>query len=196
MKSNPATTSPGALWRLNGRHDHSTTNPARRMQQAAFLLFFSPSRGNGLHATVTLGGEETQDPTWKALMSDKPRMQDLLAKWERGRGSMMGETSWAVPIGHRELVQVTGISPAPDGSRTVEYDWRWVADETGTLLRQSVPAADSFFDRPKKARATCRRWDDGWRCQLGMWTTAADGLRRWSRQASARLPTLSMMPAG
>jgi hypothetical protein len=29
------------------------------------------------------------------------------AKWERGRGAMGGETSWAVPIGRRELVQVT-----------------------------------------------------------------------------------------
>jgi hypothetical protein len=102
------------------------------------------------------------------------------AKWERGRGAMGGETSWAVPIGRRELVQVTGISPAPDGSRVVEYEWRWVADETGTLLRQTVPAANSFFDQARKARATCRRWDDGWRCQLGMWTTAADGLGEFS----------------
>jgi hypothetical protein len=98
------------------------------------------------------------------------------AKWQRGRASLAGETSWAVPIGQRELVQVTGLVAAPDGSTVVEFEWKWVPNETGTLLRRSVPQANNFFDRPKKGRANCRRWDDGWRCTLGMWTTAADGL--------------------
>jgi hypothetical protein len=98
------------------------------------------------------------------------------ARWTKARGSMAGESSWAVPIGRRELVAVTGLTSAPDGSTSAEFEWRWVANDIGTALRQSIPGADSFFDRTRKGHATCRRYDDGWRCTLGMWPTPADAL--------------------
>lgn len=100
--------------------------------------------------------------------------------WTRARGSMAGETSWAVPIGRRELMAVTGLTPAPDGSTTTEFDWKWEPNDIGTSLRGSISDAERFFDRVRKGRATCRRWDDGWRCRLDTWTTVADAAGEFS----------------
>jgi len=98
------------------------------------------------------------------------------AGWTRGRGDSTQGNAWAVPIGRRELVAVTKLADAPDGSTQVEFDWKWSANETGTSLRQSVPKADVFFGQTRKGRASCRRQNDAWRCALGMWMTPADGL--------------------
>lgn len=102
------------------------------------------------------------------------------AQWTRGRGAPTGGTAWAVPIGRRELLGVTGLTTAPDESMQVEFDWKWTPQEIGTALRKAIPNADAFFDRTRKGRASCRRQGDGWRCQLGMWTTA-DALGEFSR---------------
>jgi len=98
------------------------------------------------------------------------------AHWTRGPGDSDLGNAWAVPIGQRELVAVTKLTPAPDGSTQVEFDWKWSVNETGASLRQSVPKADVFFDHARKGRATCRREKNAWRCVLGMWMTPVDGL--------------------
>jgi hypothetical protein len=100
------------------------------------------------------------------------------AGWTRGRTTTPGSdgASWGVPIGRRELLAVTKLTAAPDDSMQVEFDWRWTPNETGTALRQSVTKAGALFDQIRKGRASCRRLDRGWRCQLGMWTTPADAL--------------------
>jgi hypothetical protein len=105
-----------------------------------------------------------------------PAGEAASAQWIRGRGASSEGTAWAVPIGRRELLGVTGLTTAPDGSAQVEFDWKWTPNETGTALRKSVRNANVFFDQAKKGRATCRQSDDGWQCQLGMWMTPADAL--------------------
>ena len=92
-----------------------------------------------------------------------------------GAASSQG-TGWAVPIGRRELLGVTDMKEAPDGSTNVGFDWKWAPNETGTALRNTVPKASAFFDQTRKGRAACRPVGDKWRCELAAWSTAADGL--------------------
>lgn len=100
------------------------------------------------------------------------------ARWNRGRvaAASVDGAAWAIPIGGRELLAVTKLTTAPDESTQVEFDWKWTPNETGTALRESLPKAGALFDQTRKGRASCRRSDNGWRCQLGMWTTPADAL--------------------
>lgn len=67
------------------------------------------------------------------------------APWKQRPGPTRVGTEWIVPIGRRELVGVTGLTNAPDGSTEVMFDWRWTPNETGTALRTSVPETDRFF---------------------------------------------------
>jgi len=97
------------------------------------------------------------------------------AQWTRARPALSGGSSWAVPIGRRELVRVTELTETPDGSTQAQFEWRWAPNETGAALRGVVPKAGAFFDETRKGRASCRS-DGEWRCDLGMWTTAADAL--------------------
>lgn len=104
--------------------------------------------------------------------------QAASAGWTRGRaGIARGDgASWAIPIGARKFLAVTKLTTASDESAQVEFDWKWSPNETGTVLRESFPGAGALFDQTRKGRASCRRTEDGWRCQLGMWTTPADAL--------------------
>jgi hypothetical protein len=101
-------------------------------------------------------------------------------RWTRGRGDPSLGTAWEVPIGRRELVDVTKLTGGPDGSVEVEFDWKWTANEMGAALRGAVPKAEAFFDQTNKGRATCRRQNETWRCALGMWMTPADGVGEFS----------------
>lgn len=103
-----------------------------------------------------------------------PEGQAASAQWTGGRAASGQGTAWAVPIARRELVAVTGLTTGQNESTQVEFDWKWTSNETGAALRKSVPKANAFFDQVRKGRASCRRWDDGWRCQLAMWRTPAD----------------------
>lgn len=96
------------------------------------------------------------------------------AQWTRGRSLSAEGTTWAVPVARRELVGVTGLSTRPDGSAQVEFDWKWTPNETGAALRTSLDKAHALFEQVRRSLASCRRSDDGWQCQLGMWTTPAD----------------------
>ena len=96
------------------------------------------------------------------------------AKWTSGKGGPAGGTSWGVPIGRRELLGVPRLTTLGDDSTQVEFDWKWMPNQIGAALRESIPEAGSFFDQSRQGRASCRRFDDGWRCQLNMWTTPAD----------------------
>ena len=107
-------------------------------------------------------------------MALTPDGQAASALWIRGRVPSDQGTAWAIPIGRREILNVTEVATGPDGSTRVEFDWKWVSNETGSALRDAVPQADVFFDQTRKGRASCRRTDDQWQCVLGMWTTAAD----------------------
>lgn len=80
--------------------------------------------------------------------------------------------AWMVPIGRRELLDVTELSEAPDGSTQVQFEWKWAPNDTGTVLQRAVAAANAFFNQARTGRASCRQSDDGWQCQLGMWAPA------------------------
>lgn len=105
-----------------------------------------------------------------------PAGEAASAQWTRGNVASSAGTAWAVPIGRREFLTVSGLKTAPDGSSQVEFDWKWTPNEMGTSLRKSVGSADAFFDQGRKGRASCRQSDGGWQCRLGMWTTPADAL--------------------
>ena len=104
-----------------------------------------------------------------------PTGQAASAAWTRGSvASSADGSAWAVPIGRRELLGVTNVSTAPDESMQVEFDWKWMPNETGTALRSSVARGNLFFDQRRTGRASCRRTDGEWRCQLAAWTSPAD----------------------
>lgn len=94
--------------------------------------------------------------------------------WRRGRIATGEGTAWGIPVARREFVGVTALTTAADQSARVEFDWKWVPNETGTALRKLIPKADALFDQAKKGRASCRRSNNGWQCQMGMWTTPTD----------------------
>ena len=109
-------------------------------------------------------------------MALTPAGEAAAAEWTRARAGSSDGTAWAVPIGRREFLRVTKLTTAPDGAAQVEFDWKWTPNETGTALRRSIAKANGLFDQVRKGRASCRRSDGGWRCQLGMWMTPSDAL--------------------
>jgi len=107
-------------------------------------------------------------------MALTPAGEAASEQWTRGQVAPGDGIAWRIPIGRREFVGATVLTTAPDESARVEFDWKWTANETGAALRKSIPKADALFDQVRKGRASCRRSDDGWRCQMGMWTTPTD----------------------
>ena len=104
-----------------------------------------------------------------------PAGQAASATWTRGRVASAPEgVAWSVPIGRREFVGAPRLTTAPDESTHVEFDWRWAPNDAGMALRQSVERANLFFDQKRTGRASCRRFDKGWRCELALWTSPAD----------------------
>jgi hypothetical protein len=103
-----------------------------------------------------------------------PEGQAASAAWRRGRVATGEGTAWGIPVGRREFVGVTALATAGDESARVEFEWKWLPNETGAALRKLIPKADALFDQVKKGRASCRRASDGWQCQMGMWTTPTD----------------------
>ena len=97
------------------------------------------------------------------------------AAWTRGRVAAAPEgVAWSVPIGRRELIGAPRLTTASDESVQVEFDWKWTPNDTGLALRQAVEQANPFFDQKRTGRASCRRFDEGWRCELALWTSPAD----------------------
>ena len=108
-------------------------------------------------------------------MALTPTGQAASAAWTRGRVAAAPEgVAWSVPIGRREFVGAPKLTPASDESVQAEFDWKWTPNDTGIALRQSVERASLFFDQKRTGRASCRRFDDGWRCELALWTSPAD----------------------
>lgn len=100
--------------------------------------------------------------------------QAASAGWRRGRVATGQGTAWGVPVGRREFISVTALTTAPDGSSSVEFDWKWRPNETGTALRQLIPEADALFDQVRRGRASCRPSNHSWQCQMAMWRTHTD----------------------
>ena len=104
-----------------------------------------------------------------------PAGQTASATWTRGRVASAPEgVAWSVPIGRREFVGAPKITTAPDESIQVEFDWKWAPNDAGMEIRQSVEQANLFFDQKRTGRASCRRFDEGWRCELALWTSPTD----------------------
>jgi hypothetical protein len=104
-----------------------------------------------------------------------PTGQAASATWTRGRVASAPEgVAWSVPIGRRELIGAPRLTKSADESTQADFDWKWAPNDTGTALQQSVEQATRFFEQGRTGRASCRRFDDGWRCQLALWSSPAD----------------------
>ena len=104
-----------------------------------------------------------------------PAGQAASATWTRGRVASAPEgVAWSIPIGRRQLVSVTSLTVSRDESTEVEFDWKWTPNDVGMALRQSIERANLFFDQRRTGRASCRRLDEEWRCQLALWTAPED----------------------
>lgn len=102
-------------------------------------------------------------------MALTPTGQAASATWTRGRVAAAPEgVAWSVPIGRREFVGAPKLTTAQDESVQVEFDWKWTPNDAGMALRQSVEQANLFFDQERRGRASCRRFDEGWRCELAL----------------------------
>ena len=146
-----------------------TQAEAERMPLSRFLVERGWVRFEMRH--TTLGIRKNASCPAMALTATG---QAASAQWTRARSAAAEAATWAVPVAQRELVSVTGLSNGPDGSVEVEFDWRWIPNETGLALRTSMDKANALFEQVRKGRASCRRSGDGWACQIGMWTTPAD----------------------
>lgn len=107
-------------------------------------------------------------------MALTPTGKAASAQWMRAPSASGAGTTWSVPVARRELLDVTGLSSRPDGSVQVEFDWRWTPNEIGAALGKSIDKANALFEQVRRSRASCRRSDEAWGCQLAMWTTPAD----------------------
>ena len=108
-------------------------------------------------------------------MALTPAGQAASAAWTRGRVAAAPEgVAWSVPIGRREFVGAPKLTTAPDQSTQLDFDWKWAPNDAGMALRQSLVQANLFFDQKRAGRASCRRFDEGWRCELALWTSPAD----------------------
>jgi hypothetical protein len=102
------------------------------------------------------------------------------AAWQSRPAPLEKGTVWTIPIGDRPLSEVTGLTDAPDGSKTVEFVWKWKPNQLGDTLQSSVEQARAFFQRPRKGTADCRLWDDGWRCTLTSTNTSFEDVGQFS----------------
>lgn len=57
-----------------------------------------------------------------------------------------------VPLARKELVSVTAVRPLPDGTATVDFTWRWIANEVGQSFKSGVLA--DRYAATHDARAT------------------------------------------
>jgi hypothetical protein len=96
------------------------------------------------------------------------------AQWTQERVGSGEGVAWGIPIGRRELVTVREPTSRPNGSSQVEFEWKWMPNDTGRALQASVPSAKGWFEQPRQGRADCLRMNDEWRCQLAMWRTPSD----------------------
>src|SRR5688572_11596427 len=146
---------------------------SRSAVEGAPLNQFVVSRGWARYGTrqAVLGFGKKESCPALALT---PTGEATSANWTKGNGGPAGGTAWTIPIARRELLGVPRLTAVGDDSTQVEFDWKWTPNEVGTGLRESIPKTGSFFDQSRQGRASCLGSDGGWRCQLNMWTTAAD----------------------
>jgi hypothetical protein len=104
-----------------------------------------------------------------------PAGQAASAAWTRGRVAAVPEgVSWSVPIGKRELIGVPRLTTSPDESTQVEFDWKWTPNDIGAALGKSLEQARLFFDKRRTGHASCRRFDEDWRCEVALWKSPED----------------------
>lgn len=124
------------------------------------------------HAAWTL-------PMKRSLMNDPARAAaaDLArAGWIRIAGDevvltakALGDKRWLVrpngyvdivPLAKKELIAVTAVRPAPDGTATAELSWRWLPNEIGSAFRSGV--VHDRLASTHAARATLLHDGSGW----------------------------------
>jgi hypothetical protein len=86
-----------------------------------------------------------------------PQGKAASAAWQSRPDLPTGSTLWSVPVGDRELLEVTGLTGAPDGSTVVEFNWKWKSNHMGDTLAQSIDRAsgDSLGRSDAGSRCDC-----------------------------------------
>jgi hypothetical protein len=65
-----------------------------------------------------------------------------------------------VPLAKKEMGDVTAVRRSPDGTVTVDFAWKWIANEVGSAFRTGL--VHDRFATPQDGRATLM-WDGtGW----------------------------------
>lgn len=103
-----------------------------------------------------------------------PEGQAASAQWTQGRIGSGEGVAWGIPIGRREIVTVSEPTSRPNGSSQLEFEWKWIPNETGRALQASVSTAKAWFEQSRHGRADCVRVNDEFECQLAMWRTPAE----------------------
>ena len=167
------------------RQAHISIQTDAPMQSAFECLARAEVEGMPLHRFAVERGWVRYEPRNARLgfgktascpaMALTPSGQAASAAWTRGRVASAPEgVAWSVPIGSRELVGAPRLTTASDESVQAQFDWKWAPNDAGMALRQSLEQANLFFDQKRTGRASCRRFDEGWRCELALWTSPAD----------------------
>lgn len=167
------------------RQAHISIQTDAPMQSAFECLAQAEVEGMPLHRFAVERGWVRYEPRNARLGFGKtascpgmvltPAGQAASATWTRGRVAAASEgVAWSVPIGRREFVAAPKLMTAPDESTQVEFDWKWTPNDVGMAMRKSVERANLFFDQKRTGHASCRRFDEGWRCELALWTSPAD----------------------
>jgi hypothetical protein len=61
-----------------------------------------------------------------------------------------------VPLAKKEMGDVTAVRPNPDNTATVDFTWRWIANEVGAAFKTGL--AHDRFAAPQDGKATLM-WD-------------------------------------
>jgi hypothetical protein len=167
------------------REAHFTIQTNAPMQSAFKCLSQAEAESLPLHRFAVQRGWTRYDTRNASLGFGKtatcpalaltPTGQAASTAWTQGNvASAPQAVAWSIPIGRRELIGMPRLTKSADESMQAEFDWKWTPNDTGLALQKSVEQARRFFEQGRTGRASCRRLEESWRCQLALWTSPAD----------------------
>lgn len=92
-------------------------------------------------------------------------------KGEKGEGRCVDDTSWRVPIGHLDRLEVTGIRKPSEIKALVDLEIEYDINKTGKAFRDAgvnnpkpyAEAGSNLWEDTFEATASLELYDDGWR---------------------------------
>ena len=98
---------------------------------------------------LSAGGWITVDGSGDIALNDKSRSDKRFLLRSNGLLDI-------VPLAKKEMGDVTAVRQNPDGTVTVDFAWKWLANEVGAAFRTGLVA--DRFAAPQDGRATLM-WD-------------------------------------